>query len=351
MEQLPIQMVPPLLQWYHTHARELPWRGAPTPYAVWVSEIMLQQTRVEAVRGYFARFLAALPTISDLAEAREETLLKLWEGLGYYSRARNLQKAARILVESYGGQLPASFAELCKLPGIGEYTAGAIASIAFGEPVPAIDGNALRVWSRLLAEEQDITKAACKRECFRQFQEVIPPDQPGDFNQAIMDLGATVCTPHGQPHCGSCPVSAFCTAYALGIAASLPVKPEKKPRRIENRTVFLLWKEDRIALRQRENQGLLAGLWEFPQVEGHLSPKAAKQQIAQWGYAAGVLQRAPAHTHIFSHVEWHMWAYSAQITGGDPQVDFQWASKQEFHHQFPLPSAFQPWAANLPWKE
>lgn len=228
----------PLLQWYREHARDLPWRRTPDPYQVWVSEIMLQQTRVAAVLGYFARFMAAFPTIQDLADAPEDVLMKQWQGLGYYSRARNLQKAARQIMDEHGGVFPTDYPAIRALAGIGDYTAAAIASICFGQPVPAVDGNLLRVAARILADDTDITTTQGKRHFTQALQAVIPVDFPGQFNQAMMDLGATVCLPNGAPLCDECPAADFCLAKAQGITQDLPTRPAKKPRRIEERVVF-----------------------------------------------------------------------------------------------------------------
>ena len=269
-------IVGPLLEWYGRNARSLPWREEPAPYRVWVSEIMLQQTRVEAVKPYFARFLAELPDVTALASAPEQQLMKLWEGLGYYSRARNLQKAARVMVEQYGGTLPADYDALLKLPGIGPYTAGAVASIAYGIPVPAVDGNVLRVVMRLTAGWEDIADPAVKRAVERRMAAILPKDRPGDFNQAMMELGATVCAPGGEPKCLVCPLNALCEGYRQGVARELPVKAKKKARRIEERTVFLLVCDGELAIRKRADSGLLAGLWELPSVEGKLNPEGAR---------------------------------------------------------------------------
>lgn len=236
----------PLLQWYGEHARDLPWRREPTPYRVWVSEIMLQQTRVAAVLGYFAKFMDAFPTVQDLAAAPEDQLMKLWQGLGYYSRARNLQKAARQIVDTFGGVFPTDYGDIRSLAGVGDYTAAAIASISFGQPVPAVDGNLLRVAARVMGDDTDITTTQGKRHFTAALQEIIPLDFPGQFNQAMMDLGAMVCLPNGAPLCQQCPAEAFCQARKQGRTKDLPVRPAKKPRRVEERVVFLLFRGGKI---------------------------------------------------------------------------------------------------------
>ena len=294
-------IVGPLLEWYGRNARSLPWREEPAPYRVWVSEIMLQQTRVEAVKPYFARFLTELPDVPALASAPEQQLMKLWEGLGYYSRARNLQKAARVMVEQYGGTLPADYDALLKLPGIGPYTAGAVASIAYGIPVPAVDGNVLRVVMRLTAGWEDIADPAVKRAVERRMAAILPKDRPGDFNQAMMELGATVCAPE--------------------------------------RTVFLLVCDGELAIRKRADSGLLAGLWELPSVEGKLNPEGAAETLQEWGAQPVSIREMPAAKHIFSHVEWHMTGYWVDLT--ERPEGFTWAGREMLQQEYALPSAFR----------
>jgi len=316
-----------LLRWYERNRRELPWRGAPNAYHTWVSEVMLQQTRAEAVKPYYERFLAALPTVRALAEADGDRLLKLWEGLGYYSRARNLQKAARVVMEEYGGVIPASPEELLKLPGVGLYTAGAIASIAYGVPVPAVDGNVLRVCARLLADSADVALEQTKRDVAARLLRVLPQDRPGDFNQAMMELGACICLP-GAPRCEACPLADDCLAHAQGLTARFPVKSPKKPRRVEERRLLLLRCGDRLALRRRPPQGLLAGLWELP--EAFELPPAL------------VLSREPAGqaVHVFTHIEWHMTAERVFLRAPLPDEDLTWATLEELERDYALPSAF-----------
>lgn len=317
------ETIPYLLQWYDYNRRILPWREDPTPYHVWVSEIMLQQTRVEAVKGYYDCFLERLPDVAALADAEEEVLLKLWEGLGYYNRVRNMQKAARVLMEQYGGEMPADYEVIRSLPGIGDYTAGAISSIAFGLPYPAVDGNVLRVMSRLTCNEEDIAKEQTKRKLKEDLIKIMPP-RSGDFNQSLMELGATVCLPNGKPLCEQCPVMHLCKAFHAGRETELPVKSGKKERRIEKRFVYLILHDGKVLLHRREKKGLLAGLWEFPNVlEENVVYKDFEELSA--GGLARVLEQCGAKTvelyetesgfavkrdkkakHIFSHVEWHM---------------------------------------------
>ena len=274
LQQLPAALLP----WYQEHRRDLPWRQEVSPYRTWVSEIMLQQTRVAAVIPYFQRFMVAFPTVEALASCDTEQLLKLWEGLGYYSRARNLQRAAAAIVQA--GAFPQTYRELTALPGIGDYTAGAILSIAFHQPVPAVDGNVLRVASRLTGSRDNILDAAVRRRWRGIMESIMPADAPGAFNQALMDLGAMVCLPGGEPVCDACPAAAFCQARALGLQRQLPVRTGKPEKKVEHHTVFLLLQEGQAALRQRPDTGLLAGLWEYPHVPGTLDEADAAGQGA-----------------------------------------------------------------------
>ena len=313
----------PLLAWYRENARDLPWRRTADPYRIWVSEIMLQQTRVAAVLGYYARFLEAFPSVEALAAAPEEQLMKLWEGLGYYSRARNLQKAAKLVAER--GTFPDTFQGLLALPGVGEYTAGAIASAAFGRREAAVDGNVLRIFTRLTDCHDDIADPRVKRAVRDALQAVMPEtaEEIRLFNQATMELGATVCVPNGAPKCGACPVSHLCLGLARGTAEALPVKRVKKERRSEEKTVFLLLRQGRVALRKRPGAGLLAGLWEFPNVEGALDEHAAGQAVAAWGLAPSMWRSRLTAKHIFTHVEWHMTGYALEAAGDGPP-DWTW---------------------------
>ena len=326
----------PLLQWYGEHARDLPWRREPTPYRVWVSEIMLQQTRVAAVLGYFAKFMDAFPTVQDLAAAPEDQLMKLWQGLGYYSRARNLQKAARQIVDTFGGVFPTDYGDIRSLAGVGDYTAAAIASISFGQPVPAVDGNLLRVAARVMGDDTDITTTQGKRHFTAALQEIIPLDFPGQFNQAMMDLGAMVCLPNGAPLCQQCPAEAFCQARKQGRTKDLPVRPAKKPRRVEERVVFLLFRGGKVALRRRPGKGLLAGLWEYPN-----EPVEECAIPALLGLAPEELEPAGQGRHIFTHIEWRMQARTARIPAEALPEGWVWADRQALAQDYAVPNAFQ----------
>ena len=328
----------PLLDWYDVRRRVLPWREEPSPYRTWVSEIMLQQTRVTAALPYFERFLRELPDVRALAAVSEERLFKLWEGLGYYSRARNLHRAAKRIVEEYGGELPRTMDGLRALPGIGDYTASAIASINYGAPEPAVDGNLLRVAARVAGCGEDVTDAKVRKLIRDKLAAAIDRERPGAWNQAMMDLGATVCLPNGAPLCGDCPARAFCTAYREGLTEVLPVRAEKKKRRAEERTVFLLLRGGKLAVRQRPDTGLLAKLIEFPNVAGNLDEASACVALAEWGVKPIRLTPCGTAKHIFTHIEWQMKGFIAEVEGDCP--DFRWVDAREFE-TLAIPSAFR----------
>ncbi len=324
------RLVIPLLAWYSENKRDLPWRREPTAYHVWVSEIMLQQTRVAAVMGYYQRFLEDFPTVEALARAEEDSLMKRWQGLGYYSRARNLQRAARVICDHYGGVFPGDYAAIRALPGVGDYTAGAIASIAFGLPYAAVDGNVLRVVSRLTADGRDISQPAVKRDVARRLEAVMPVKTPGEFNQALMELGATVCLPNGAPLCERCPARDFCQAHLADSTADFPVKPSKKARRVERRQVYLLFHQGRVALRKRPGKGLLAGLWEFPNtLEGEALPLPLPP-----------LEFVGNAKHIFTHIEWRMAGWAGKPDGPGLPEGWVWATAHDLQHTYSVPSAF-----------
>lgn len=335
MEELE-RLAVPLLLWYRENARVLPWRSQPTPYRVWVSEIMLQQTRVAAVLDYYRRFMEQLPTVADLAAAPEDALMKLWQGLGYYSRARNLQKAARQIMEQFGGVFPDTYEEIRSLSGVGDYTAGAISSIAFGIPVPAVDGNVLRVVARLTGDEGDITTPAMKKRVTGQLAQIIPLDAPGDFNQAMMELGATVCLPNGAPLCAKCPAAGFCRARLEERTGELPVKAAKKARRVEERTVFLIYSGRRVALRRREQKGLLAGLWEYPN-----EPAPGEGALEKWGIVPRSLENAGTGKHIFTHIEWRMNGVAVEAGEQDLPQGWVWADRVALQRDYAVPNAFR----------
>ena len=341
-----------LLSWYDRNRRILPWREDPSPYHVWISEIMLQQTRVEAVKGYYKRFLTRFPDVRALAEADERECLKLWEGLGYYSRARNLQKAARQILADHGGSMPRTAKELQKLAGIGPYTSAAIASIAFGERIPAVDGNLLRVYARLALYEEDCRTPAAAAAARGFFLAHMPDDRPGDFNQALMDLGALVCTPGDTPRCSgdvgdpvseNCPLQKHCGAFREGRCARLPVMPARKERRIDKKTVLIIRDADRVLIRKRPSRGLLAGLYEFPNEEGWLGEEEALAAARAYGTDPVRIRALPEAKHIFTHREWHMRGYELTI-GSYPEAgetgDCLFAGPGDLQEKYPLPGAF-----------
>ncbi len=320
-----------LLPWYAANQRQLPWRQDTLPYHVWLSEIMLQQTRVEAVKGYYERFLRELPTIEALAQAPEDQLLKLWEGLGYYSRVRNLQRAARQIVER--GSFPTEHAQILQLSGVGPYTAGAIASICFGQPTPAVDGNVLRVLSRLLARTIERTEAT------ELLEPVYPRGHCGDFTQALMELGATVCAPNGTPSCGCCPVAHICRARQQGRQTDFPQRQKKKPRRVEQRTVLILCCGDKLAVCKRPSKGLLAGLWQFPDTEGTLTMQEAVSLAQQWGTEPQAPELELERSHIFTHVQWEL--RGIYLSCGAMAECFCWYTLQELEEKIGLPTAYR----------
>lgn len=335
LEQLPVLLLP----WFAEHRRDLPWRRDREPYHVWLSEIMLQQTRVEAVRGYYLRFLERLPDIAALASAPEDVLLKLWEGLGYYSRVRNLQKAAQCVMEQHDGEFPQELSAIRALPGIGDYTAGAIASICFEAPTAAVDGNVLRVILRLTVCADSPADVRVRRRIGEELSAVYPAGHCGDFTQALMELGATVCLPNGAPQCGACPLRALCEAHAQGTELQFPTKPPKKPRRIEQRTVFVLQCGDRLAVCKRPSRGLLAGLWQLPDVPGKLETAEALRQAEQWCvHPTGILKTAE-RTHIFTHVQWDLRGVWLTCAAEAPQ--FTWADENALQHEIGLPTAYR----------
>ncbi len=332
----------PLLSWYREHKRNLPWRENRDAYRIWISEIMLQQTRVEAVKPYYFRFMEHFPTVEALANAPDDELMKCWEGLGYYSRARNLKKAAGIIVDQHEGKLPASREGLLALPGIGSYTAGAIASIAYEIPAPAVDGNVLRVLSRVCGSYDDILKQSTKKKMEDLVSDVIKEGEAGDFNQALIEIGAIVCVPNGAPLCDSCPFHTVCAARAEGTTGEIPVKTPKKKRKIEEKTVLILQYGEKIAIRKRDDKGLLASLYEFISVPGKLEEEDVKQLFDEDVNP----ERLSDAKHIFSHVEWHMNGFLVPITeipaglSGEKPEDFILAEIEELKERYSIPNAF-----------
>lgn len=331
-----------LLPWFAAHRRDLPWRRDREPYHVWISEIMLQQTRVEAVKGYYERFLCELPDVRTLAEAPEAQLLRLWEGLGYYSRVRNLQRAAKQIVSA--GAFPNDYTALLALPGVGRYTAGAIGSICYELPTPAVDGNVLRVVSRLLALDAPVTDEAVRRAVEAALARIYPAGHCGDFTQALMELGATVCIPNGEPLCDACPIAALCRARACGTQRQYPKKAEKKPRRVERRTVFVLLREGSVAVCRRPERGLLAGLWQLPDVLGELDTPQALAQAESWHVHPTGIEKRVRRDHLFTHIRWEMTAYYLPCA---EQGEFVWFSAEELARGVGLPTAYRQFLTDL----
>lgn len=366
------KIVEPLLNWFSKNARVLPWRENPTPYYVWISEIMLQQTRVEAVKPYFDRFVSALPDVEALANCPEDRLLKLWEGLGYYNRVRNLQAAARQIMEEYDGVIPDDYENLIKLKGIGSYTAGAIESIAYGKPRAAVDGNVLRVISRVTADDSDIMSQKVRKnmeDCLNELLQnyVLSQDTAvagkgekipaSKFNQALMELGATVCVPNGAPHCDECPWGEICLAKREQRIGEIPVKQKAKARRIEDMTVFVIRDGDRVAIQKRPERGLLAGLYELPNTSGHLSEQAVLEYVKQAGYQPLRIRQLEDAKHIFSHVEWHMTGYVIWVESLDLKSknvedgkDLLFVEARDARERYAIPTAFSKYATymNIP---
>ena len=307
-----------LLEWHDANARDLPWCGESDPYRIWISEIMLQQTRTETVTGYYQRFLEAFPDVFALAEANEERLLKQWEGLGYYSRARNLHKAAKMIVSEYGGRLPDTAEGLLRLPGVGDYTAGAIASIAFHRRELAMDGNGIRVLSRVLLERGCVGETAVRRSLKAAGTALMTDARPGDFNQALMGLGNMICVP-AHPKCGECPVREFCRAEKEGVQAELPNLPPKPEKRNLSVGVALVFSEGRVLLIRRPDEGLLAGMWAFPAFEGARSEKDVREALNEMGLQVGKGERLDAAEHVFTHRVWKMkgWKYHLNSAAGE----------------------------------
>lgn len=337
------------MEWYGKNHRNLPWRASKNPYYIWISEIMLQQTRVEAVKPYFDRFIRELPTVEAVAACEEEQLLKLWEGLGYYNRVRNIQKAAVRIMEEYEGRLPADYDRLLKLPGIGSYTAGAVASIAYDLPVPAVDGNVLRVIARIREDRDDILKQSVKTRVEKELKDIMPKEQPGIFNQALMELGAMVCVPNGMAKCGICPLEKMCLAKIHGTVMELPVKKKAKERRREKKTVLVIRDGSRVALRKRPSRGLLSGMYELPNLEGHLQEETILEWIKSYQIEPLRIQRLKDSRHIFSHVEWEMRGYIIRVAALDKEKekDLLFAELEEVEEHYPVPSAFQAYEAYM----
>jgi len=333
------EIVSPILEWYDANARLLPWRENRDPYRIWVSEIMLQQTRVEAAKPYYERFMERLPTVQHLAAAEDEELYKLWEGLGYYSRVRNLKKAAQIICREYGGRFPEIYGQVLALPGIGEYTAGAILSIAFEQPEPAVDGNVLRVFSRLFADPLEGKDSAVKKRVTGLLRDCYPLGRCGDFTQSLMELGALICLPNGAPKCEECPLRGLCAANREGSWSLFPPQIKKAPRKLRQMTVLLLWSGEKLALRKREEKGVLSGMWELPNLEGYYSREELQGWLEEQGLCPGQITPAAPRKHIFTHLEWQMQSFC--VSCGKEGEGFLWVDRETLEREYSLPTAFR----------
>lgn len=339
MLQLSPAITEPLLHWFDQNKRELPWRTDKEPYHVWLSEIMLQQTRIEAVMGYYARFLEALPDVKALSEVDDDALMKLWEGLGYYSRARNLKKAAVQIMEEHGGIFPKTYAALKKLPGIGDYTAGAIASICFDEKVPAVDGNVLRVIARIQGSRENVLLPQTKKVVTEQLTSIMPL-QAGAFNEALMELGELVCLPNGTPLCDRCPLKEQCTACFKDLTAEIPIRIKTVKRRHVDLSVFMITSPDgMIALEKRPDTGLLAGMYQLPHIDGFHDDESLLSSIRGFDLEPKSIVFSKSAKHVFTHIDWYMRAYRVSVA--QPGGDFIWVTSDELRNSYPLPTAFQ----------
>lgn len=339
MRGLNTEFIEPLLGWYDENRRELPWREDRDPYHVWISEIMLQQTRIEAVLRYYRRFMDALPDVRALSEVDDDALLKLWEGLGYYSRARNLKRAAQMIMSECGGDFPHSYAALRRLPGIGDYTAGAIASLCFDKRVPAVDGNVLRVIARLTGSRDNVLLPQTKKEVTTALCTLIPP-RAGAFNEALMELGELICLPNGAPLCGGCPLRELCAACREGLTDEIPVRVKELRRKSAEKSVFLITDaKGRIALEKRGSRGLLGGMYQLPNVDGFFDDSELKSVLQGWGIEPLSLCYEREAKHVFTHIDWLMKGYA--VTAKDAPKRFLWVTREELKTAYPLPTAFK----------
>ena len=342
-----------MTEWFRKNRRFMYWREDPTPYHVWVSEIMLQQTRVDTVTAYYLRFIEKLPDIRALSECPADELYKLWEGLGYYSRVRNMKKAAVICMEQYGGSLPDSFEELKKLPGIGSYTAGAVSAIAYHLREPVVDGNVLRVITRLSGLTDDITLPETKKKIETELRAFLreSSSDPSEFDQGLMELGALVCIPNGAPLCEKCPWQDRCQAFMSGRASEIPYKSAKMTRKTERKTVFVLKRDNYRGIVKRDGKGLLSGLYGLPEVNGSMDPQEALQYLKENGFSVRSVRALAPGKHVFTHVEWEMTAYEAELSGlPDIKEPFYFAgeplllvTQAEAEEKYALPTAFKKW--------
>lgn len=328
-----------VLSWYWSHRRSMPWRENPLPYYIWISEIMLQQTRVETVIPYFERFIRRYPDIPSLAASPEDELLKYWEGLGYYQRVRNLRTTALELVANHGGRLPETYGELLRLKGIGEYTAGAIASEAFGKKVAAVDGNVFRVMARLTGCEEDIRDRRVMNRLRERTEELLPDENTGDFNQGLIELGALICIPKGSPKCGICPVKRHCSAYERDIQDMIPLRSRNKDRRVEERTVLLFQWENRFSVSRRKDGILLGGLYEIPNEEGFYDQEEVLSLSENLGAQVISIEELKERKFLFTHIEWRLKGYLMKIR--EPHGDYIFETLEELKKNYTLATVFR----------
>lgn len=335
-----------VLTWYRENKRQLPWRKDRDPYHVWISEIMLQQTRIEAVIGYYDRFMQEIPTIFALAEIEDEKLLKLWEGLGYYNRARNLKKTAQIIVEKYKGNFPTTYLDLLTLPGIGEYTASAISSICFQEKKATVDGNVLRVYMRYYNKSDNISEEKVRKSVKEELEKILPKNS-GDFNEGMMELGEVICIPNGIPLCKKCPIKQECLARKNNSYLNLPVKNKKKEQKKLYYTVLLFNYREKIAISKRINQSLLNNLWSFPNLEGNYSLSDIKNYLENKDIKYKNIEEAPSYTHTFTHQKWEMKSYKIELENKWEEENIIFKDIETIKEEYAIPTAFQPFLKYL----
>lgn len=345
MKQNLNKMTEPLLKWFDNNKRNLPWRETNDPYKIWISEIMLQQTRVEAVKEYYLRFIKEIPTIQDLANIEEDKLLKLWEGLGYYSRARNLHKCAKQLIANHQYELPRDYVELKALPGIGPYAAASIGSIAYNLKTPAIDGNVLRVMTRILEDDRDILNQKVRKDYFEKLKQIMPNDTR-NFTEGLMELGALICLPNGEPKCDICPMNFLCQSYKNQTMMEYPKKKKEINRKMEEKTILILEYNNKIAIQKRPEKGLLASLYEFYSLNEPHSVESLKKELEKLEITYEKIIPLGKSKHIFSHIEWKMTGFYI-LCKKEIKKNFIWVTKEELQNHYSVPKAYSYYAKQI----
>lgn len=335
-----------IVEWYQKNKRDLPWRKDKNPYHIWISEIMLQQTRIEAVIGYYYRFLEKIPDIKTLATIEEKSLLKLWEGLGYYNRARNLKIAAIQIENEYQGKFPTTYEEIMKLKGIGEYTASAISSICYSESQVTIDGNVLRVFTRFYNDQRNIDETRTRKSIREHLQKIIP-EESGDFNQGLMEIGETICIPNGIPKCNICPLKKDCLANQYNTYQDLPIRKKKTVKKQEDYTILIFQNQDKVAIYQRTKESLLNNLWGFPQLEGLFSMEEIKDYLIKQNIKYQCIQEGIQNIHIFTHKKWNMISYTIKLTKENSLSQYKWEKISEIKKRYAIPTAYKPFLEKL----